>query len=480
MSPPIATSLPRSTRPLGLPAVAFTRSTAPEPAPIDPLRGSFAEFARPSGPDLLTRTAGMAAWIAARREAEVWPYARAVAGMSGATVRAEAETSALREGLNFATQDYLSLGSHPAVHEAAADALRRYGVHSGGSSALQGRSDISRALEHEIGDTLQMEHVTLFSSGWGAAFGAVTALVRPDDHIVMDRLAHASLQTGAGAATQNIKRVEHLSVDALRRALAEIRAGDTRNGILVITEGLFSMDSDSPDLRAMQAVCREYQATLFVDVAHDFGSLGPGGTGHIGRAGVLGEVDLVMGAFSKTFASNGGFVATRLPGVRSFVEAYGGPFTFSNAMSPIQIATVREALRIVRSAEGEQRRAKLMTNVHALRDAVAGQGLQCLGDPSAVVPVLIGHTPLARLASGAVLRRGLFANLVEFPAVGVRAARFRMQVQSDHTVEQTREAAALMAEAVAEARGVLAARASAAAPSPLAPTSPLMAAARAA
>jgi 7-keto-8-aminopelargonate synthetase-like enzyme len=107
----------------------------------------------------------------------------------------------------------------------------------------------------------------------------VTALVRPDDHIVMDRLAHASLQTGAAAATRNIKRVEHLSVESLRRALIEIRANDTSNGILVITEGLFSMDSDSPDLRAMQAVCREYQATLFVDVAHDFGSLGPGGTG---------------------------------------------------------------------------------------------------------------------------------------------------------------------------------------------------------
>jgi 7-keto-8-aminopelargonate synthetase-like enzyme len=344
----------------------------------------------------------------------------------------------VREGLNFATQDYLSLASHPAVHEAAAAALRRYGVHSGGSSALQGRSDISRALEREIGEALHMEHVVLFSSGWGAAFGTVTALVRADDHIVMDRLAHASLQAGAAAATRNIKRVDHLSVEALRKALADLRASDTKNGILVITEGLFSMDSDSPDLRAMQAVCREYQATLMVDVAHDFGSLGPDGTGHVGRAGMLGEIDIVMGAFSKTFASNGGFVATRHAGVRSYIEAYGGPYMFSNAMSPIQVATVREALRIVRSAEGAARRAALLRNVGALREAVAGHGLTCLGDPSAVVPVLIGHTPLARLASGGVLRRGLFANLVEFPAVGVRAARFRLQVQADHTREQAR------------------------------------------
>jgi 7-keto-8-aminopelargonate synthetase-like enzyme len=425
---------------------------------LDPLRGSFAEFARPSGADLVARTMPIVSWLAARRDAELLPYGRAVSGAPGPTAHAEAEAFQMRHGLNFATQDYLSLASHPAVLEAAAGALRDYGVHSGGSSALQGRSDISRALEREIGDTLKMEQVVLFSSGWGAAFGAVTALVRPDDHIVMDRLAHASLQTGAAAATKNIARVEHLSVEALRNALTEIRAVDSINGILVITEGLFSMDSDSPDLRSMQAICREFQATLFVDVAHDFGSLGPGGTSHIGRAGMLGEIDIVMGAFSKTFASNGGFVATNHPGVRAYVEAYGGPHMFSNAMSPIQIATVREALRIVRSDEGDQRRAALMTSVKALRKALADHSLLCLGDPSAVVPVLVGSTPLARIACGGVLRRGLFANLVEFPAVGIRAARFRMQVQADHTVEQARQAAALLIEAIEEARTILVAR----------------------
>ena len=440
-----------------MPVVAPPNPASVAHGSVDPLRGSFAEFARPTGPDLLARTAPIVPWIMARREAHVWPYARAVTSAPGTTTHAEAETqSAIRYGLNFATQDYLSLASHPSVHEAAMEALRRYGVHSGGSAALQGRSDISRALEAEIGETLNTDHVVLFSSGWGAAFGAVTALVRPDDHIVLDRLAHNSLQTGANAATRNITHIEHINVDALRRALAGIRAGDASNGILVVTEGLFSMDSDSPDLRAMQAVCHEYQATLLVDVAHDFGSLGPGGTGHIGRESMLGEIDLVMGAFSKTFASNGGFVATRHPGVRAYLEAYGGPHTFSNSMSPIQIATVREALRIVRSEEGDARRASLMSVVHTLRGALAEQGLTCIGDPSAVVPVLIGQTSLARVASAGVLERGLFANLVEFPAVGVRAARFRMQAMSDHTPQQAREAALLLADAVREARERLA------------------------
>lgn len=419
---------------------------------VDPLRGSFAEFARPTGACLMERTAPIVPWIQARREAKVWPYARAVHGSIGATAHAESETAAVREGLNFATQDYLSLSSHPAVLDAAEIALRRYGVHSGGSSALQGRSDISRALEREIGEALEMEHVVLFSSGWGAAFGVVTALVRPDDHIVMDRLSHASLQTGAGAATKNITRIEHLSNEALRAALQEIRSSDSENGVLVITEGLFSMDSDSPDLRAMQSTCREFRATLLVDVAHDFGSLGPRGTGHIGREEMLGEIDIVMGAFSKTFGSNGGFVATRHPGVRSYIEAFGGPHAFSNSMSPIQIATVRESLRIVRSPEGAERRRSLMDNVNTLRSALAAHGLRCLGDPSAVVPVMIGHTGVARLASGEVLRRALFSNLVEFPAVGVRAARFRMQVQSSHTHAQALEAAAITSAAIEAAR----------------------------
>jgi glycine C-acetyltransferase len=443
-------------RPSIEPGIAFQRS-APAPArAYDPLRGSVAEFFSPAGADMIARTAPLASWIEARREQSLWPYHRAIVGAVGATATAEAEYAEVRQGLNFASQDYLSLSAHPAVRDAAVAAIREHGLHSAGSSVLQGRSDLSLALEREIGETLAMEHVVLFPTGWGAAYSVVTALVRPDDHVVMDRLSHASLQAGAQAATKNIVRTEHLSLPALHEALTGIRATDARNGILVITEGLFSMDSDSPDLRAMQALCREHGATLLVDVAHDFGALGPGGTGHIGRCGMLGEVDLVIGAFSKTFASNGGFVATNHPGVRSYLEVFGGPHTFSNALSPVQVATVREALRIVRSDEGERRRIALMSAVGALRAALGELGLPCVGDPSAVVPVVIGHTPLARLASRAALKRGLFTNLVEFPAVGLRAARFRMQVQADHTAGQAFEAAALLSDAVEEAKAALA------------------------
>src|SRR5207244_2190884 len=138
--------------------------------------------------------------------------------------------------------------------------------------------------------------------------GAITGLIRPNDHVIVDNLAHACLQQGAHAATQNVRRHDHLDIAAVHSHLQEIRANDTKNGILVVTEGLFSMDSDTPDLQTLQALCHEYEATLLVDVAHDLGAIGPGGTGFLGIQDMLGKVDLVVGAFSKTFASNGGFL----------------------------------------------------------------------------------------------------------------------------------------------------------------------------
>ena len=126
----------------------------------------------------------------------------------------------------------------------------------------------------------------------------------------MDALAHSCLQTGAQASTQNVLLFRHLDVDHCRERLKAIRSRDPQGGIMVVTESLFSMNSDTPDIRAMQELAHEFGAILVVDVAHDLGCLGPKGRGHIGAQGMQGKVDLVMGSFSKTFGSNGGFVAT--------------------------------------------------------------------------------------------------------------------------------------------------------------------------
>jgi glycine C-acetyltransferase len=433
---------------MALPAVFQSQNGAGS----GPLTKSVAHFARPSGRDLLTRTETFLRWQDGRRDAEVWPYSRALLGAPQPSTRVQDERGRQRTGINFASQDYLGLSTHPDIQAEAMRALQIYGPHSASSPMLQGNTGLSLRLEEALAELVQMEEVVLFSTGWGAGFGTITALVRPDDHVILDNLAHACLQQGAQAATQNVRRHDHLDVAAVRRHLQEIRAQDNKNGILVVTEGLFSMDSDTPDLKALQDLCHEYEATLLVDVAHDLGAMGPNGTGQIGLQDMLGKVDLVVGAFSKTFASNGGFLATNSRAVKQYVKTFGGPHIFSNGLSPVQAAVVLEAVRLVQSAEGECLRANLRHIVHKLRFELAEEGIACLGIPSAVVPVPIGNEKVGRLASAALFRRGIFANLVEFPAVAVGSARFRMQAMATHTDAHVCQAVCAVVASIEEAR----------------------------
>jgi glycine C-acetyltransferase/8-amino-7-oxononanoate synthase len=240
--------------------------------PSEGLNKSAAHFARVSGRDLLARTEGYARWREARIAAGVWPFSRVLERGPGTTTALRDESGREIVGLNFGSHDYLGLSFHPGIRAAVERALHDVGPHVACSPILQGNSRLSIDLEQALAELVGMEHVLMFATGWGAGFGAITALVRPDDHIVLDRLAHASLQQGAQAATRNLHHHRHLDVAAAEHTLREIRARDTTNAILVVSEGLFSMDSDTPDLARLQAVCRAHDATLLVDVAHDLGS----------------------------------------------------------------------------------------------------------------------------------------------------------------------------------------------------------------
>ncbi len=422
-----------------------------QPASIASLSGSVKDFRAPKGNHLLERVNGFFEWQDERRSHGLWPYSRATVTGPRATVMAQDDTGRVMTGVNFASQDYLSLSGHPEIKATAIETAEKFGVHSAGSPALVGNSGLTLALERRIAEFIAMEHVVLYPTGWAAGYGAIRGLVRSADHIVIDALAHACLQEGANAATRNIYMHRHLDVEHCRHWLKAIRGKDTENAILVVTEALFSMDSDTPDLVALQAVCREYNATLMVDVAHDLGALGPGGRGHIATAGLLGQVDLVMGSFSKTFASNGGFVASNSRAVKEYLKYYSPTTTFSNALSQVQAATVLKAFEIVDSAEGDGLREELMSNIVHLRGELAARGLQVYGDPSAIVAVKMGSEPLARLVSRRLHDEGLLANLVEYPAVGKGAARFRMQVMAKHSRDNIERSAEIMARCLDEA-----------------------------
>ncbi len=226
-----------------------------------------------------------------------------------------------------------------------------------------------------------------------------------------------------------------------------------RTAFWVVTESLFSMDSDTPDLRAFQDLCREFEATVLVDVAHDLGSMGQGGRGFIGMQGMTGQIDIVMGSFSKTFASNGGFVSCNSPAVRQYLKFYGCSATFSNTLSPVQAATVTRAFEIVQSDRGRELRRLLLKRVGQMRDALAAVNLTVIGDPSVIVPVLVGDEALARMASRRLPEFEVIANLVEYPAVAKGNARFRLQMMPTHSAENVKELASRLRTAVDLAQG---------------------------
>ena len=416
--------------------------------PVQALTGSVRDFRDLQGANLMARVGPFYEWQELRRQRRLWPYSKSTQKAPLSVCTALDDSGLKFTGLNFGTQDYLALSSDPEIKEVAKAVIDEYGVHSAGSSALAGNTKYSLRLEDKLSEFLHLEHTTLYPTGWAAGYGVIKGLVRPSDHIVMDGLAHACLQEGAYSATPNVHLHGHLNLDSVRRHLRKIRDKDASNAILVVTESLFSMDSDTPDLKALQNLCNEYGATLLVDVAHDLGAMGPGGTGFIGQQDMLGKVDIVMGSFSKTFASNGGFVSCNSAAVKQYLKYYGSTATFSNALSPVQAATVTKALEIVRSEKGRHLRSVLMERIGQLRNALTAAGLKYVGDPSPIVPVLVGDEALARLMSRRLPGLEVIANLVEYPAVAKGNARLRLQMMPTHSLENIGALAAKLRTAI--------------------------------
>ncbi|MFY2561285.1 aminotransferase class I/II-fold pyridoxal phosphate-dependent enzyme [Corallococcus terminator] len=417
------------------------------------LTGSVRDYIHPGGAQLQARVEAFFKWQHLRRGQGLWPYSRSTEESPSTVTAARDDAGGRFRGVNFASQDYLSLSVHPELKQVAMAVIGEFGLHSAGSAALLGNTSHSVLLEQHVADFLGMPEAILFPTGWAAGYGVIKGLVRPTDHVVMDALSHACLQDGANAATRHVHRFHHNDVGECREVLEGIRATDTGNGIMVVTEGLFSMDSDTPDLAALQDLCHEFNATLVVDVAHDLGNLGEDGKGVIGNQGMLSRVDLVMGSFSKTFGSNGGFVACRTRAVKEYLRFFSSPCTFSNALSPAQAATILKAFEIVAGAEGQQLRDKLMGNILMLRHQLVEAGFEVYGEPSAIVCVKIGSEALARLVSRHLPEAGLLANLVEFPGVAKGKARFRMQVMAGHTDGNIRDAVAALKASYSAGRG---------------------------
>jgi glycine C-acetyltransferase len=415
--------------------------------PPSALTGSLRDYRRARGADLQARIEGFSKWRNLRRQHGLWPFARVRDERPAANVAVQESAEAKAEGLNFACEDYLGLASHPLVEAAAQEAIARFGVHSAGAAAQVGGTALSADLERRIADFLGAPEAALFPSGWAAAYGAVKALARSTDHVVLDALAPAGLKEGAAAATRNVYLFRHNRVDECRRWLEKIRAQDAENGIVVAIEALSAAECDSADVGALQTLCHEFNATLLVHVSHDLGAHGPEGKGVLGEQAMIGKVDVVTGSFAKTLASNGGFVACRSAEMTEYVRAFSSAFAHSSALSPVQTAAVLKALDIVESAEGEKLRQKLANNVTSLRRKLADAGLEVLGGAAPMICVQMGSDSLARLVARQLPQAGLIANLVEFPDAPRDQARVRLHVMAQHSSQNVGDAAAALAAA---------------------------------
>lgn len=394
--------------------------------------GGIADYQETSNPDLLARWHRLGEWWESRLQSDIDAYQKFTTGPIAPEVTGAYRDGRTFRGVNFASQEYLSLASHPRIAEAVRRTIEQYGVHSAGSAALMGNTVLSVGLERRLARFLGYEECTVFPIGWAAGYGVVKTLVRPKDHVVIDVLAHACLQEAANDATPNVHRFPHLSLNGVERRLRRIRSQEPDAGVLVVTETLFSMDSDIPDAAALQALCRTFGATLLVDCAHDLGAMGATGRGVLEEQGLVGQIDILMGSFSKTFASIGGFVACNNKGLKFALRGNCGPSTFTNAMTPIQATIVSTALDIIESEEGTERRERLKANVLRLRDGLRETDFRVLGQPSAIVPVVLGDTCLSRLMTRYAIADGGIVNLVEHPAVARNMCRWRLQVMADH------------------------------------------------
>jgi len=311
-----------------------------------------------------------------------------------------------RKVLMFGSHDYLDLITHPKVKEAAAQAVARYGSGCSGSRLLNGTLDLHVKLESELAAFVHKEEAITFGTGFQANYASLAMLAEKGDALLCDQNAHASLLEGTLRSGARTVRFRHNDPEHLDRCL---EGCPPREKILIVSEGVSSMEGDLADLRSLVRQARPHGARIYVDEAHGIGLLGPTGAGAAEHLGVLDEMDIVMGTFSKSLASIGGFVAASHD-VIEYLKHTARPFVFSASLPAGSVAAVRAALEIVRQ-EPERRQAALRIAA-LLRRELRARGFPVLDGEAAIVALAVANEiDLCRLCK-ALLEEGIYVNPV--------------------------------------------------------------------
>jgi 8-amino-7-oxononanoate synthase len=327
------------------------------------------------------------------------------------------------------SNNYLGLTHHPYVLERAREALYRYGTGCTGSRFLNGTLDLHGELEVRLARLMGQEAALVFSTGYQTNLGVISTLVGRGSVAIHDKLNHASLVDASMLAGGEMARYPHADMDALRRLL-ETHAG---KGMLVVTDGIFSMEGDIAPLPAIVALAEEFGARVMVDDAHSVGVLGEHGGGTAQHFGLEEGVDLVMATFSKSFASIGGAIAGPADVVH-YLKHHARTLIFSASMPPSAVATVLACLEVMEREP--ERRERLWDNAGYLRGGLQSLGFDTAESETPIIPVSTGHMEHTFIFWKALFDAGVFTNPVLPPAVPESACRLRTSVMATHTREQ--------------------------------------------
>ena len=367
----------------------------------------------------------LAAALSARKQQQLYRTRQTLDGPQGVVVSIDG-----RDYLSFCSNDYLGLANHPQLIAAFKEGVDRFGVGSGAAHLITGHSYAHQALEEELAAFVGRPRALLFSTGYMANLGVVTALTGRGDEIFEDRLNHASLIDAAALSTAKLVRYPHNDMQALQQKLSASRARQR----LIASDGVFSMDGDCARLVPMQALARQSDAWLLVDDAHGFGVLGEQGRGWCADQLGAGTDNLVlMATLGKALGTGGAFVAGSEALIETLIQQ-ARTFVYTTAAPPALAWATRAALRLVQ--EGDDMRERLLRNIDYFRRGAAELDVPLMASETAIQPVVVGAAGAALALSAALRQRGLLVTAIRPPTVPQGASRLRVTLSASHSIEQ--------------------------------------------
>src|SRR5215210_2528309 len=367
----------------------------------------------PTAIDVFSKVRGheRAEQLRVAREADLLPYFRTLQSPAAPVVEMEGA-----QRIMLGSNNYLGLTGDPRVMQGARDALERYGTGLTGSRFLNGTIDLHLQLEAELAEWMGTEEAIVFTTGHQANVGSLGTILGPGDTVIADSGDHASILDGCLLSRAKLRPFRHGRLDKLEKMLE--RAGEDGGGVLVVVDGVFSMEGDVADLPRVVELCKAHGARLMVDEAHAAGVLGARGAGTSEHFGLESEVDLRMGTFSKSLASCGGFIAGPHE-VIDFLRISSRAFLFTASAVPAAVGAALAALRVIRSPDGPPLFARVLENARVLEDGLHELGYRVIRTPhtTPIIPVLVEDDWRAVLLWRALYDAGVFVNVALHPAV---------------------------------------------------------------